>query len=735
MPLGVSDDHLALHTAASRWVAAHCPPAVPRALLDRDDEPLPEFWADLAGLGWLGLHVDEAHGGEGYGLAELAVVLEELGRACAPGPFLATVLTSALIQRHGTARQRERWLPGLVDGSLRGAVAFSAGALSGTAGDERPHASGTLRPVLSAARADLVVAPVIIDDHEAWYLLERDDLEVDVLPGLDPTRRVAGVSVAEGTVLSLDEALLGVTRRHVDDLAVTLLAAESVGGAAWCLDTATEYAKVREQFGRPIGQFQAVKHRCADLLLSLEQARAAAWDAAREADEGTEAALAAAVAGALVPDAFAGAAKDCIQVLGGIGFTWEHDAHLYLKRSMALRALLGGPTPWRHRVAELATAGHRRSLAIELPEGHDEIRAEVRHFVRETMAADKAEWTPRMADAGYLVPYWPPPWGRGAGPVEQLVIDEEFAAAKLRRPHLQVGAWVLPTLIAHGTPDQQHRWIPGTLRGEISWCQMFSEPGAGSDLASLTTRAQRTDGGWLLTGQKVWTTLAHQAQFAICLARTDPERPKHEGITCFIVDMGADGLDIRPLRELTGHEMFNEVFLDGVFVSDDAVVGTVNDGWRAARTTLENERVSMGSGSSFGPGVENLLRLALGDGHAGDALVLDRLGALLAEGQSLAVLGLRTTLRALAGAEPGPESSVRKLLGVEHEQRVQEAGLALLGSQGAVADGEAAMWIAGFLGNRCLTIAGGTSEVQRNVIAERLLGLPRDPDPLSAKEP
>jgi len=734
VPLGVSDEHLALHDAAARWTAAHCPPAVPRSYLDRDDEPLPDFWPELAGLGWLGLHVAEAHGGEGYGIAELAVVLEELGRACAPGPFLPTVLTSALIQRHGTAAQRDRWLPGLVDGSLRGAVAFSAGALAGVGGEDRPHASGSLRPVLGAGGADVVVAPVVLDGTEVWYLLERADVDVALLPSLDQTRRVAQVAVPEGTVLSFDAALVGVTRRHVDDLAVTLLAAESVGGAAWCLDTAAEYAKVREQFGRPIGQFQAVKHRCADLLLSIEQARAAAWDAAREADEGVETALAAAVAGALVPEAYASAAKDAIQVLGGIGFTWEHDAHLYLKRSMALRALVGGAPPWRARVAELAAAGARRSLSVELPEEAEVLRGEVRRFVAEVQAAPKEEWTARMADAGYLVPYWPEPWGRGAGPLEQLVIDEEFATARLRRPHLQVGAWVLPTLIAHGSPAQQERWIPGTLRGEISWCQMFSEPGAGSDLASLTTRAERTDGGWLLSGQKVWTTLAHQADFAICLARTSPDKPKHDGITCFIVDMATPGLDIRPLRELTGHEMFNEVFLDGVFVPDDAVVGGVDHGWKAARTTLENERVSMGSGSSFGPGVENVLRLALAgstqvDGSSLGPLDADELGRLLAEGQSLAVLGLRTTLRALTGAEPGPESSVRKLLGVEHEQRVQEAGLAHLGPQGAAADGEAAMWIAGFLGNRCLTIAGGTSEVQRNVIAERLLGLPRDQEP------
>ena len=204
MPLGVSDDHLALHAAASRWAADRCPAAVPRALLDRDDEPLPDFWAELAGLGWLGLHVDEAHGGEGYGLTELAVVLEELGRVCAPGPFLPTVLTSSLLQRHGSAAQRDRWLPGLVEGSVRGAVAFGGGALANDAGaaTDRPHASGTLRPVLGAGLAELLVVPVEIDGREHWYVLDRAEVDVTSLPSLDPTRRVAAVT-ADGVALSL----------------------------------------------------------------------------------------------------------------------------------------------------------------------------------------------------------------------------------------------------------------------------------------------------------------------------------------------------------------------------------------------------------------------------------------------------------------------------------------------------------------------------------------------------
>jgi alkylation response protein AidB-like acyl-CoA dehydrogenase len=459
------------------------------------------------------------------------------------------------------------------------------------------------------------------------------------------------------------------------------------------------------------------------MLLRLELARAAAWDAAR-GGPGDEAELAVSVSAAIGPRSFFDNAKDCVQVLGGIGYTWEHDAHLFLKRALSWHQLLDGPHPFHARIYELALAGARRNFSVELPPGADVHRTEVRAFLDDLRTREKAEWNSRVADSGYLVPYWPAPWGRNAGPVEQLVIDEEFTAARVRRPHLQVGAWVLPTLIAHGDAEQQRRWILPTMKGEIMWCQLFSEPGAGSDLASLSTRADRVDGGWMLSGQKVWTTMAHIADWGICLARTNPSVPKHEGITCFIVDMKAPGIEIRPLKELTGAEMFNEVFFEEVFVPDDCVVGDVDHGWEAGRTTLANERVSMGSGSTFGPGVESVVDLA---SRRDRAELREDVAALIAESHAIAVMALRTTLRALAGAKPGPEASVRKLLGVEHEQRVQDVGLALLGPDGAVNDGEAAAWVNGFLGNRALSIAGGTSDVQRNIIAERLLGLPKDP--------
>jgi alkylation response protein AidB-like acyl-CoA dehydrogenase len=528
--------------------------------------------------------------------------------------------------------------------------------------------------------------------------------------------------------------LVGLDSSRVGDLVAVLAAAEAAGGHAWCLDTASSYAKVREQFGRPIGQFQAVKHKLANMLVALEQSTAATWDAAQVASRGgAQASLAAAVAAGLALSGFAEAAKDCIQVLGGIGFTWEHDAHLYLKRAAALRQLLGGAPAWYRRAGELARSGTRRSLSEELMAGlpaeeTERVRAEVAPELAEIAALAPERRRAAMAERGYIAPHWPRPWGRGAGPIEQLVIDGEMERAGLRRPNLGIGAWALPTIIAAGTERQQQRWVGPTLRGELSWCQLFSEPGAGSDLASLTTKASKVEGGWRISGQKVWTSLARQADLAICLARTNPAAPKHEGITYFIVDMKADGIEIRPLRELTGAAMFNEVFLSDVFVPDDWVIGEVDDGWRLARTTLANERVSMSTGSSFGGGVEGLLELVGRLGTA-DPSVEQRVGALVAEAQSLALLGHRATLRAVSGLDPGAESSVRKLLGVEHEQRVQELGLELLGPEGATTEGEASRWTFGFLANRCLTIAGGTSEVQRNLIGERLLGLPRDPEP------
>lgn len=322
----------------------------------------------------------------------------------------------------------------------------------------------------------------------------------------------------------------------------------------------------------------------------------------------------------------------------------------------------------------------------------------------------------KLADTGFMAPHWPRPHGLDATPAQQLMIDDELRAAGVSRPDLVIGWWAAPTILEHGTDEQRERFVGPTLRGDITWCQLFSEPGAGSDLASLRTKAERVPGGWRLTGQKVWTSLAREADWAICLARTDPAAPKHRGITYFLVDMRAEGLDVRPLREITGDAVFNEVFLDGVFVPDDCVVGELNGGWRLARTTLSNERVAMSGGSSLGDEVERVLGTSPAEVH------WERVGELVAQGLAVSLLDLRSTLRRLGGSDPGAESSVRKLVGVRHRQSVAEAALDLLGPAGAVTGAASHE----FLLTRCLSIAGGTTQVLLTLAAERLLGLPRE---------
>ncbi|HKY14594.1 MAG TPA: acyl-CoA dehydrogenase [Microthrixaceae bacterium] len=706
MSIAITDDHVELATTVRRWTSDRKVLAAARAVADGDRGERDDTWAELAALGWIGLAASEANGGSGAGLATLAVVLEELGRACQPGPFLPTVVAATAI---------DRWAPdptpsrALIDGTLAGGFGLEPGG-----------------PVWGGATADRFVIPIEGSGQARWLIVDRDEVEVVPLPSFDTTRQLATIVLPEG--IALDPTRMLSIDAEIVSMATLLASAEAVGVASWCVDTAAEYAANRIQFGRPIGQFQAVKHRCADALVAVEAARALVWDAVLAVDAGDDGAgVAVAAANSWAPAAAFRAAKDCIQVLGGIGYTWEHDAHLFLKRATATHQLLPREAHWRADLVARVRDGEQRELALDLPAEAETVREQVREFVEALVANDKSTWNESIASAGYLVPHWPAPYGLDASPLHQLVIDQEFARARIRRRHLQVAAWVLPTIIAHGTDDQRERWVMPSLMGDLRWCQMFSEPGAGSDLASLSTRAARVEGGWSITGQKVWTTMAREADWAICLARTDPDAPKHRGITCFMLDMSTPGIDIRPLRELTGMAMFNEIFLDDVFVPDDCVVGPVDGGWECARTTLANERVSMSSGSSFGPGVAALFDLADRCGLAEDPLLTDRLGELMATAHAVSMLGVRTTLRALGGAQPGPEASVRKLLGVEHEQLVQEVGLGLLGPQGAVVDGDGAVWTAGFLGNRALSIAGGTSEIQRNVIAERLLGLPKDP--------
>ena len=716
MSLGLTDDQRSLAASVAEWARARATTDTVRRAEEAGPEAFSETWASLGELGLVTIAVPEELGGGGGSVLDLACALEACAAALVPGPVLSTAVAVTAMSRAELPDTAREVIGAVAEGAASIGLAHDADE---TSVDDQESLHGALPVVWGAGSATHVLVPVA---DERWFLVDiaAAGVHVDVAAPVDLSRTTGSLRL-EG---ARPVAEVPVSRAQVRALSAVLASAEAAGVARWSLRTAVEHAKVREQFGRVIGSFQAVKHLCAEMLERAESATAVAWDAAAAQDEPREQAeLAAAVAASVALDAAVANAQDCIQVLGGIGFTWEHDAHLYLRRAMSNRLLLGGTDLWRTEVADAALAGVRRSTHIDLEGADGHLRDDVRALVARIAGLPGAERRAAMAEAGLVAPHYPPPYGRGAGPVEQLVIEDELGAAGVRAPELAIGAWALPTILEHGDEALRERFVLPTLRGELTWCQLFSEPGAGSDLASLRTRADKVQGGWSLTGQKVWTSLAREADWAICLARTDPDATPHRGITYFLLDMSTPGIDIRPLREITGEAVFNEVFLDGVVVPDDCVVGEVNGGWTLARTTLANERVAMG-GRSLGTSVERALNVVAGRKEP-DAATRVRLGAAVAEATTVKVLGLRSTLRAVAGVGPGPESSVSKLVGVRQRQDSSELVLDLLGESALLGAADArAAWQEALL-TRCLSIAGGTTQILRNVAAERILGLPR----------
>jgi 3-oxochol-4-en-24-oyl-CoA dehydrogenase len=660
------------------------------------------------------------------------VVIAEFGRGAVPGPFVPSAIASALISANDP---QAKVLGDLASGATIAAYALES-SLTATRQGDVLVIRGEARSVPAAAQASLLVLPVAGLDPDTsgteWVVIDADALEVEPVKSVDPLRPVAHVR-ANAVEVPADRVLGNLDVVAARTLVTTLLSAEAVGVARWATDTAAAYAKIREQFGRPIGQFQGIKHKCAEMAADTERAIAAVWDAARAVDEGIEspesaAEFAAAVAATLAPSAAQRCAQDCIQVHGGIGFTWEHDTNVYYRRALGIAAAFGKASDYPQLVVDTATESGMRKVDIDLDPETEKLREEIRAEVAGLKAIPREERNAAIAEGGWVSPHLPKPWGRSASPIEQIIIQQEFSTGRVRRPQLGIAAWLVPSIVAFGTDEQKQRFLPPTFRGELIWCQLFSEPGAGSDLASLTTKATKVDGGWRITGQKIWTTAAQLSKWGALLARTDPSAPKHNGITYFLLDMESEGVEVRPLRELTGNAMFNTVFIDDVFVPDDLVLGEVNRGWEVSRNTLTAERVSIGS--SEAPFLANLNGLVdfLREGHF-DQVAQNKAGRLIAEGHAAKLLNLRSTLLTLAGFDAMPSAAVSKLLSMRTGQGYAEFAVSSFGTDGAIGDPNAqeGKWAEYLLASRATTIYGGTSEVQLNIIAERLLGLPRDP--------
>jgi alkylation response protein AidB-like acyl-CoA dehydrogenase len=377
--------------------------------------------------------------------------------------------------------------------------------------------------------------------------------------------------------------------------------------------------------------------------------------------------------------------------------------------------------------------------------------------LREWLDANPRPTPDQLLEAGLIVPHWPQPYGLDAEPLHQLIIDEELRRAEVRRPVNPIGiGWAAPTILLEGTEEQKARYLPPLLKGEHFWCQLFSEPDAGSDLANLSTRAVRDGDEYVVNGSKIWSSYGHYAKYGILIARTDPDRPKQRGISYFICPMDQPGLTMQPIIDMTTAHSFNQVFFDDMRLPVENLVGVENDGWRLAKMTLANERVSLSSAGSLwgaGPSAADLIDLLRAGGGVADPVLRQRVARLHGDAEVLRLNRLRTLSSKLKGKTPGPEASIQKVMADEHGQDVMELGKDLAGPAGMIAgsgptgslpsrassgateiNSEATfpdvdrVWHYGWQFAPALTLGGGTFAVQRNIIAESVLGLPKEPD-------
>ncbi len=673
----------------------------------------PVVWARIAGeLGLPGLAVPPQYGGAGAGLVEAAIVCEETGRFLLPGPLLSTLQAAAAIVRVADDRVAGALLPGLAAGETIATLAVAEAGGSWDAAGVRCTATqvlgggwrldGRKRYVPDAGAAGLIVtaARTVPDGLVALFAVDRGAVGVTVEPltAFDLTRRLYDVALDAAPAVPLaDPGAQPVD--EVLDLVRVLVAAEQVGTAQAALDMAVGYARERVQFGRVIGSFQAIKHMCADVLLDVESARSAAYFAAWAADSDPgDLAVAAPLARAFCADTLLAAAALNMQVHGGLCFTWEHPAHLFFRRAKA-GALLWGDAQQHRELLVTRLGGRPRTWAT----------------------------TP-------------------AAPVpEQTAIDPQASVAMTLYANV---------ILAHGTDDQKRRFVRPLALGEHRGCLLYSEPGAGSDLAAVQTRADRDGDDWVITGQKVWTSGAAQATHGLLVARSDWDVPKHQGLTFFWFPMRQPGVDVRPIRQVTGGAEFNEVFLDGARVPDANRLGEPGGGWRVLLTALGFERLLMGADLPLDQatgqrarteaeitaarqspwtrqvGGADYFALARSTGRDTDPVIRQEIARLY----TLEQVNAWTAMRAKSQSGPGAASPLASL-GKLAFSRIVHTGVALttrlLGAQ-ALLDGDSSPAAAEV--NRSAfaayvtSVGGGTDQIQRNIIGERLLGLPKEPE-------
>ncbi|WP_243858268.1 acyl-CoA dehydrogenase [Mycobacterium sp. DL440] len=736
--IALTPEQQQLSEAVEQFAARHAPIDATRAGLDDlAAGRLPAWWDTLVDNGFHAVHLPESVGGQGGGLEDMACVLEAAGSTLLPGPLLTTAITGAAVASlAGTAAAT--LLKEIASGTPAVLVSGDHSDFTARRDGDGWCLTGSSGLTLGMCSAQRVVVPFADETGSLlWSVLNPAAGQIESRRGTDLTTDL-GILHLRDHAVPAGAVLSGLDAGRVTDLTVAFTAAAAAGITQWCVDTVTAHLRTREQFGKPIGTFQALQHKAAMLLVNSALATAAAWDAVRALDgtaDTDQHRLTACSAAVMAVMPVPGLVLEALTMLGAIGFTWEHDLHLYWRRATSLAASIGPVSRWTRNLGQLS-ATVSRDVTVNLGESDADFRVRVAEVLDRALTlsdngfgrqGDYPEFAvgarrALLAGAGLIAPHWPAPWGRDASVRQQLIVDEEFGKrADLVRPSVGIAEWILPSVIAGGAPELQERFVPATLRGDLSWCQLFSEPGAGSDLASLSTRAVRVEGGWRINGHKIWTSLAHRADYGALLARTDPDAPKHRGIGYFILDMRSPGVELRQITQSSGRAEFNEVFLTDVFVPDEMLLGDPASGWQLAISTMAHERVAIS-------GYVNIDRMgALRELVAVSAdrdPVLHAIGEIDAYTNALKALGVRETLRLLDGQAPGSASSIAKVATNVMLRRAAELTLGLTGPLALEQDSEPAV-VAPYLDLPAELIGGGTTEIQLNIIAQLILGLPR----------
>jgi 3-oxochol-4-en-24-oyl-CoA dehydrogenase len=737
MTLAITDEQEQLVDAVTRFAARHAPIDTTRAAFGAiADGEIPSWWREFVDSGFHAVHLPGHAGGQDGTLADTACVIEAAAAALLPGPLLSTVAASAV------ANLADASVKPLLNDLAAGATAVvilpEHCDIHATPERNSWRLSGASDSTLGICAAQRILLPAhAADGSRRWFAVTPGPgVAIESQQGTDLCTDVGVVELTDHVVPDSAE-IIGISSERARCVVAALTACAAAGAVRHCADAATEYIRTREQFGRPVGSFQALQHKASRLLVDSELAAAAAWDAVRAERESIEqhrlaAASAVVMAVATAPDLV----LDALLMFGAIGYTWEHDTHLYWRRATSLAASLGPMTRWTREAGELACSV-KRSTTINLGDVESDFRARVAATLDEALTltndcpSDDIR-TPGLAtglqrdllaEAGLVAPSLPAPWGVGASAVQQVIIADEFDKRQLTRPSLGIAEWILPTILTSGSDLQRERFAWPILHGVQRWCQLFSEPGAGSDLAALSTRAAKVDGGWLVNGHKIWTSLANKAQFGALLARTDPDAKKHRGISYFLIDMTSPGVVVSPIKQASGRLEFNEVFFTDVFVPDEMLVGEPGDGWTLAVSTMAVERTAIGNYVSIDRA--DALRKVAGTAGPEQDAALRALGDVESYSTAIKAVVLRETLRLVEGQGPGPTSSIAKYAMVTLLRRALTATLGLTGRIAMLEKSEPAV-VQKYFDAPAELIGGGTPEIQLTVIASMVLGLPRN---------